>query len=335
MRLPSQDLEPLHQLRLVGPGMHAIGLQQELLPEPLARTMVEGSSEESVARWSRTIGALGQEAWQRLVGLRYALIGVGRAGSSLALALARMGVTQLTLIDPDRVESHNLGETPALTGADIGQLKVEAVAVSLASGAAVPPEVVTVPESITHLHALRAAQACDLLISCVDHDGARLAAAVIAALFCKPLLDIATGVHGQGRGRRLGADVRLVLPGQCLLCFGGLRDEARAWQMLASTEAERAFYARQDWRRERAGSLASLNQCAVGVGVRLLEDLIAERVQESTWAHLAFDASGRLTVSYPTGSPRLDRSPCSLCELAGWGEDGLPRVVDLLDARST
>ena len=91
---------------------------------------------------------------------------------------------------------------------------------------------VLVPMSITHWQALHAAQACDVLLTCVDHDGARLAAMAVATLFCKPLLDIATGVHGNNGQRQMGADVRLVFPGQCLLCCCGLRDVAQARQVL-------------------------------------------------------------------------------------------------------
>ena len=52
-----------------------------------------------------------------------------------------------------------------------------------------------------------------MLISCVDHDEARLATGIIAALYAKPLLDIGTGVFGSGEGRQMGADIRLILPG--------------------------------------------------------------------------------------------------------------------------
>ena len=126
----------------------------------------------------------------------------------------------------------------------------------------------------------------------------------------------------------MGADIRLVLPGHCLLCFGGLRNEAEARQVLTSADAEHTFYADRDWRQERAGSLASLNGCAATVALRLLEDLVAERVQESTWVHIEFDASGRLNISYP--SLPSDRSHCRLCGLMGWGDAGLPRIVELL-----
>ena len=52
-----------------------------------------------------------------------------------------------------------------------------------------------------------AVRSCDMLVSAVDHDLARLAATVIATLFHRPLLDVATGVLNESGRRRLGADV--------------------------------------------------------------------------------------------------------------------------------
>ncbi len=136
----------------------------------------------------------------------------------------------------------------------------------------------------------------------------------------------------------MGADVRLALPAEtCLLCLGGLRDEAGARHALASADAERAIYAQRDWRRERAGSLASLNHLAVSLALRLYEDLLSERVQTSTWIHLEFDDAGRLAVNSPIPQfpnspiPQFPNSPtpCRLCALTGWGEEGLWRVAEI------
>lgn len=77
-------------------------------------------------------------------------------------------------------------------------------------------------------------------------------------------------------------------------------------------------------------SLASLNQCAVGIAQRLLEDVVAARIQESTWVHLEFDPIGRLSVTYPPVPSALDPQSCPLCKLTGWGEEGIPRVVAFL-----
>jgi len=316
----------MHQLRLIGPGMPVIALERGPFSTSPVETRMDGDG-VATARWSRTVGALGQAVWERLTSLRYGIIGLGRTGSMLALALARLGVQHLTLIDPDRIEAHNLGETSGIPDTALGSTKVDAVAACLAPAG---PHVVSVPTSITRLPALHAAQACDVLVSYVDHDSARLAATAIATVFCKPLLDVATGVHGHGPARQMGLDVRLVLPGHCLLCCGGLRNIAEARQVLTSAEAERAFYAQRDWRRERAGSLASLNHCAVGLALRLLEDFIAARVQGSTWAHLEFDTASRLSVVYPHLPPVSLPLVCRLCRLSGWGEEGLSRLVDLL-----
>jgi hypothetical protein len=57
------------------------------------------------------------------------------------------------------------------------------------------------------------------------------------------------------------------------------------------------------------------------VAMRLLEDLLAARLQDNTWAHLEFDATGHMAVTYP--QPRAPHEPCPLCRLAGWGEDGM------------
>ena len=318
--------EPLHLVKTVGPGMHTLMLEGHGLQR--SASDVEGGP-GAQERWSRTIGALGMDVWQRLCRLRYGVIGNGRTGSIVARSLAHLGARRLTLIDPDILERHNLGEMEDTMDAALGLQKAEALASSLSSRNGPLPEILPVNESVTHLRSLHAARACDVLVACVDHDGARLATATIATLFCKPLLDVATGIMGRGASRVMGADVRLILPGSCLLCLGGLRDEAQARRVLASSGAESTFYANRNWRSERAGSLHSLNQVAAAVALRLLEDFVGERVQQSTWVHVEFDLSGRLSVTYPDTARRSGAEGCPLCALSCLGEEGLASVSDL------
>lgn len=63
---------------------------------------------------------------QSLEKARVVCIGVGSLGSMIALQLARSGVGHLTLIDPDRLVSANLGRH-VLGADDLGLLKVEAL----------------------------------------------------------------------------------------------------------------------------------------------------------------------------------------------------------------
>ncbi len=323
----SEAGEPFDLLKFVGPGMHTILLQP-------AREQGAGPSTEASERWSRSIGALSREVWDRLTGLHYGIIGLGRSGSLLGEAVVRgWGAGRLTLIDPDRVEGHNLGETALLRSDDVGKPKVEAIARHLqrAEPGLDRTRITTIFGSVSAYPALRALLACDALFGCIDHDGARLALAGLTVLFLKPIVDVASGIHGAGTSRRMGVDVRLAVPGErCLLCLGGLADPVRARAALSSADGERIDYARRDWRQERAGSLPSLNQFGTALALRLWEDFVAERVAGSTWVHAEFDPSGRLSVSQPTPAP----GPCRLCALAGRGEAGLASVRELFRSAS-
>jgi hypothetical protein len=263
------------------------------------------------------------------------------------MGLAKLGVEAVTLVDPDVVEPGNLGEMDGVTEADVAHPKVAVLAEALraltpgAAGVSIDP----VGASVTSLRALLALKPCDVLINCTDHDGARLAAGILAALYHKVFLDIGTGIfledsrqppafrirHSEFRIRRMGADVRLILPGSgCLLCVGGLANEAQAQELLSSADAERTFHAQRDWRQERAGSLRSLNQLAAALGLRLLEDLVGERVRGSAWLRVEFGEDGlpqlRALHSLQTGH-------CLLCALAGSGDAGIARVAtELLSA---
>ncbi|MDP2272062.1 MAG: HesA/MoeB/ThiF family protein [Archangium sp.] len=59
------------------------------------------------------------------------IVGVGGLGCPASLALARAGVTQLTLMDPDVVEPTNLHRQPWHHLADVGQPKVHSAAAKL------------------------------------------------------------------------------------------------------------------------------------------------------------------------------------------------------------
>lgn len=75
--------------------------------------------------FSRTEYLLGEEALNRIKGLRVILFGVGGVGSWCAEALIRTGVGNLTIVDPDVVMASNINrQLPALT-TTIGMPKVE------------------------------------------------------------------------------------------------------------------------------------------------------------------------------------------------------------------
>lgn len=351
-----QGIQPLHHLSLIGAGMHRIHIGS-FEGEPPRPDSADELADTPRERWSRTIGALGGEAvWQRLVGLHIAIAGCGRTGSQIVVNLARVGIRHLTLIDPDIVEMHNLGEMDGVTDADLRRSKAEALAEhvsSITSACLVQPMPIVAP--ITDAAAVAAAKACDVLLSCLDNDGGRLAAGILATLYHRPLLDIGTGVFfpppaeeeggrqtarswagvtsGQSTldpvsrlalsppQRRMGADVRLILPGDgCLLCRGNLTTYAGAVEQLCNQRCPTVLEV--SWRQQRAGSLRTLNQIAAGLAVQMLQDLVAERIQSSIWAQVELDEAGHLEVRYPPIQP-TSSSECPLCAKAGLGDEGL------------
>jgi hypothetical protein len=315
---PSGAIEPLDYIPLVGAGMHILksgdASNQDV---PIYSCAVH-------ARLSRTIGAMGFRHWRRFIRQRIAVIGCGRSGSIAAATLVKMGMGDITLIDPDVVEIHNIGEMDCVTEADIGKLKVDALAGYLRSHgacASMPLQIKTVANPITA--AYKSALSADVLVCCVDNDAARLACGILATRFHKVLLDIGTGIRHDGKnGRQMGIDVRLILPADgCLHCFGSVANYDEALIDLIRRKPPNDSDDHPWWVR-RDGSLTTLNMMAVSIGLQLLCDLVTERVRDSRWIQVEYDESGSFTVEH---FKRGDTAPdyCPLCAKSGMGEDGL------------
>jgi hypothetical protein len=275
-------------------------------------------------RWSRVAGALGDYAWRRLCRLHYLIVGCGRNGSLLAHALVRMGARRLSLIDPDTVELANLdgdGYLPDHWGAP----KAEALAESLR---AVNPtiEVQALPHFASDYRILPAAREADVLITAVDDDGARWAAAHLAVLYLKPMLDVGTGVLTTESGEPLlGADIRWIVPGEgCLLCMGGVANLQQVEVVRQGLYAEQQYRAQRHWRRERRGSLRSLNMIATGLALRMLEDYLAMRLPTSRWLRLVYQDSVPQLHELGHGTPNRH----CLCAHTGGGDKLLTQPLD-------
>ncbi|MGN0235105.1 MAG: ThiF family adenylyltransferase [Paludibacteraceae bacterium] len=83
--------------------------------------------------FSRTIQAIGEEAFARLQAARVILFGVGGVGGWCAEALVRTGVRHLTIVDFDTVAPSNLNRQVVATSANIGCSKVEEMRLRLLS----------------------------------------------------------------------------------------------------------------------------------------------------------------------------------------------------------
>jgi hypothetical protein len=289
---------PLAAVRIIGPGLPRLAFG------PTSPALAASQDRE---RFSRTIGALGAATFDRLRSLRFVVVGCGRAGSLVAEHVAAYGVTGLTLIDPDVLEPHNLGEMAGHLDASLGVAKAAAITERLRRSGLVS-EVKAVMAPVQSLDALFALKEADLVISCPDNLAARMATAGVAALYLKPVLDLGTGVLRGATGRELGLDVRWLPPGRCVNCIGLPR---------ASGEPR------------RLGSLRSLNTWAVGLGFTILEQFVAGTLVQPLW--LQGDVSAE-------GIPRLGRMNavpsrfCRLCAQVGRGDEGLNALGEVIRA---
>ena len=117
----------------------------------------------------RTVDTWGSKCQRDISGLRFGIVGVGSVGCVIAEALARVGVEKLTVIDPDRIEDHNLDRLLYATQKDVGRLKVDLVSHhAKQSATAAHFEIFPCSSPIQNDRALAAALDCDILFSAVD-----------------------------------------------------------------------------------------------------------------------------------------------------------------------
>lgn len=303
---------PIGELLPVGPGMHRITLSGELRAEPL---VANGPHPAWRLRWTRTLRALGEDAWFRLIDLHVGIVGCGRTGSVVASLVVRCGVRRVTLLDADLVERHNLGEMDVDDEA-VGTPKAVAIATRLrATLSSLRPVLLPVVARAGEPVGFAAMRECDILFCCVDDDAARLTVAVAAVRRLQVFFDISTGVFRQGE--ELGADVRVLLPGErCTLCLGGLAHLPEAVRQVAGAGPDAPRLPTR--RLGGVGSLSTVNHIAAAVAVQMLQDLVAERLQQSAWVRISRERG--VVAASVVAAPEPSEGGACLCGLAGAGE---------------
>lgn len=156
----------------------------------------------------------GEEAMARLASARIVLCGAGALGSHLAEHLLRQGARQLTVIDFDRVEQHNLG-TQNYEEGDIGAFKVDALRARCYRATGV--EIATVSQPLTERNAAKLLRHADLVLDTFDTSASRRLVSETCATLGRPCLHL--GMHTDygevhwNEGYRVPSDV--VAPDVC------------------------------------------------------------------------------------------------------------------------
>lgn len=178
-------------------------------------------SATALKTYDRQIRAFGVDGQNALAMLRVGLVGAGGIGSILAEGLARLGVTNLTLIDPDRLDVSNLNRWQGGRPNDVGRPKVSVVADRLA---AMVPEMNVVPiaASLAAPEALLALKDCDVLVGAVDNHLARFVLNRLSLQYLIPYVDAASAISRRVPDDHMELLTRLsvVVPGTtaCMDC---------------------------------------------------------------------------------------------------------------------
>ena len=148
----------------------------------------------------RTYDTWGSSTQNKLSRLNIGIVGVGSVGSVVAEAMARIGIEHLTLIDPDRIEIHNLDRLWFATRSDKGRFKVDVAKRNLALHAtAADPRIEMVARPIEDKRTYRQVLDCDAIFSCVDGPIARNTLNYIANAHLIPVIDIGVAIRRNER----------------------------------------------------------------------------------------------------------------------------------------
>ncbi len=106
---------------------------------------------------------------ERLQRLSVAVIGCSGTGSPLVEQLARLGVGELVLVDPDQLEERNINRVYNSTKADAqkGRMKVDVLADAI-NRIELGTIVVPLPCNLWTLEAVNAVAQCDVVFGCMD-----------------------------------------------------------------------------------------------------------------------------------------------------------------------
>jgi molybdopterin-synthase adenylyltransferase len=199
-------------VRVVGDRL-SVTYMDELAPVPVV-------NEEQV----RTVSAWGEDAQSDLARLRVGLVGAGSVGGLIGEALVRTGFEDVMPIDFDCVEKHNLDRLSYATRADIGRLKVEAIAEHLAARATADPfRAEPIAAAVFDDEGFRAALDCDVVFACVDRPWGRYILNLIAYTHLIPVIDGGIAVRTNRHGKLAAADWKthtVTVGRRCLQCLG-------------------------------------------------------------------------------------------------------------------
>lgn len=313
-----------------------IPVSRVLIAGDLIRVFDADPSEVEDPAWSsRHAQALGSATSALLRKLRIGVVGCSGTGSFVIEALARLGVGELVLVDPETVGEENMNRIIWASWGDIGALKVE-VAQRHISAMGLGTTTTPLAQDLAHATTVEALAQCDVLIGCVDsHDGRRLLNR-ISTFHVIPYFDVGVRLDADGVGGvdHVSGAVHYVQPGgSSLLSRGVIKNDVATAQ--ARRRADPDGYAglhEEGYLRgadESRPAVVSINGMFACMGVNeLLARLHGFRGDDDAYVEQ------RIILTDPLYDPVAEREPCpALLRHVGRGDVTPPLDMPELSRR--
>ena len=186
--------------------------------------------------------AFGAGTTERLRRLSIAVVGCSGTGSPVVEMLARLGVGELVLVDPDVVEEKNLNRIVNATRADAeaARPKVDVLADAVRR-MDLGTRVVPLAASLFDPSVVRRVSTCDVVFGCVDTVDGRDLLNRVAAYYSVPYVDVGVRLDADGAGGVDGINgtVQYLQPGgSSLMSRGAISPEGLAAATLRRTDPE-------------------------------------------------------------------------------------------------
>lgn len=265
----------LAELRVLGASLPAV--DHERRARRTARLTRGALSNEEL--YNRQVMAFGPAAQRQLQRLRVAVVGVGGTGSCVVEQLARLGVSEFMLIDPDTFDSSNLTRMYGSSFADIAG-KPSKTEIARRNVSAINPSaaVATVPSSIISRRALSPLVDRDVVFCCTDNESSRAVLNRFAYQYFVPVIDMGSRIVVDN-DRIIGASGRtsVVGPGlPCLWCGFHLDADRIRLESLPRDERTRLMAEGYvEGMEVGAPSVVSLNSTVASLSITLALGMIA------------------------------------------------------------
>lgn len=210
----------------------AIAARHVLVASRPLQLFREGEAQADGEVFARQAAAFGGPFVNALRGLRVTIVGAGGTGSPTATLLARSGIGEIIIIDPDNLEKSNLNRVRGSRLDDVGKKKAHMLS-DYISSLGLETKVHALPALVDSPEGLDALATSDVVFGCTDDQIGREILNTTTYAYVQLYIDV--GLGGQVAQNKLGQPylryhhgrVSTILPeaGECLFCQGVLTEQ--------------------------------------------------------------------------------------------------------------